>query len=243
LLSYLRALAGWRTYLLLQKSMKLKPLSWFRPKGSHSRLTIDDKVALTREDINIDVSATGRSSGAESNTFTISFRGQEPRAVMQVTNALASNFITENLKSRESQALGTTNFLADELEVAEKRLMEKEEELKQYRERYMGGLPEQLETNLSILERLQEQRDQLNSNLRDAENRRILIQGQMAEQKSAGPVLTVGSGTGGQENRDIGSLRNELAALESRYTQNHPDVIRLKNMIAKLEVQRSGSGA
>lgn len=210
---------------------------------SDSRSMIDDKVALTRKNINIAVSPTGWGTGAESNTFTISFRGQEPRTVMEVTNALASNFITENLKSRESQAIGTTSFLADELEVAEKRLMEKEEELKRYRERYMGALPEQLETNLSILERLQEQRDQLNSNLRDAENRRILIQKQMAEQRTAEPVLTVGSATTGQENRDIGSLRNELAALESRYTQNHPDVIRLKNMIAKLEVQRSGSGS
>jgi len=60
---------------------------------------------------------------------------------MQVTNALASNFISQNLEIRESQVLGTSAFLADELESVRKRLMAKEEELKGYRERYMEGSP------------------------------------------------------------------------------------------------------
>ena len=60
--------------------------------------------------------------------------------------------------------------------------MDKEEELKQYRERNMGGLPEQLEANLSILERLQQKLDQLNNNLRDAVNRTAALQTQFAEQ-------------------------------------------------------------
>ena len=204
-----------------------------------STAPLDAKVMRTRKKIKIDVTTGGRAR--ETNAFTISFRNENPRNVMAVTNALASNFITENLKIRESQALGTTAFLSNELKTAESRLMEKEEELKQYREHYMGGLPEQLETNLSILERLQEQLDQLGNNLRDAENRNILIQRQIAEQQGPGPVLAVGPDEGGQGERDIGSLKNELAALESRYTQNHPDVIRLKNMIARLEAQQSGN--
>ncbi len=209
-------------------------------ENSPATMSIDYKVMSTRKRIKIDVTTGGRAR--ETNAFTISFRDKYPRTVMDVTNALASNFITENLKIRESQALGTTSFLKNELLSAEKRLMEKEEGLKIYRERYMGGLPEQLETNLSILERLQAQQDQLSTNLRDAESRNIILQRQIAEHQSSGPVLTANSGTDGQGARDIGSLRNELATLESRYTQNHPDVIRIKNMIAKFEAQRSGNG-
>ena len=37
--------------------------------------------------------------------------------------------------------------------------------------------------------------------------------------------------------RTIHSLRNELASLEARYTRDHPDVIRLREMIAALERQ------
>jgi polysaccharide chain length determinant protein (PEP-CTERM system associated) len=205
-------------------------------------MPIDAKVVLLRQNIKINVShARGRDR--ETNAFTIIFRGKDPRKVMKVTNALASNFIEENLRIRESQALGTSEFLSDELESVRKRLIKREEELKQYRENYMGGLPEQLKTNLSILERLQGHLDQINSSLRDAENRRITIQTQIAEQErergrrqAAGqpPVQDEGG-------KDISTLKNELASLETRYTPNHPDVIRLKKAIAQLEAGRAES--
>ena len=78
-------------------------------------------------------------------------------------------------KEEEAKASETLAFLTDELEAIEKRLIEKEEERKKYREKYMGGLPEQLHTNLLILEGLRQQLDQYNSNLRDAENRKLGI--------------------------------------------------------------------
>jgi polysaccharide chain length determinant protein (PEP-CTERM system associated) len=199
-------------------------------------MLMEDKVSLFRSMITIDVKPSGRGTGTDA--FTIACKGRDPKKVMEITNALASNFISQNLKIRESQAIGTSSFIADELESVEKRLLAKEEELKQYRQRYMGGLPEQLQTNLSILNRLQGQLDQLRDSLRDAENRRILIQAQMAQRERAGAEPLVGSTTPGQTTRDLASLQNELAALEAKYTENHPDVIRLKEMITKLQKGR-----
>ena len=138
-------------------------------------LSIDQMVEAVRKRVKIDVSKGGSGRGTTS-AFTIGFRGRDPKKVMQVTNALASNFISQNLETRESQVLGTSAFLADELESVRKRLMAKEEELKGYRERYMGGLPDQLTANIAMLQRLQSQMDQLSKNLADAENRKILIQ-------------------------------------------------------------------
>ena len=205
-------------------------------------MPMDIKVESMRKRIMIDVSHRGRGSGT--NSFTISFSGRNPEKVSEVTNALAGNFITENLRMRESQAIGTSTFIADELDSVKKRLMNKEEELKQYREEYMGGLPEQLDTNLAILERLQAQLDQINNNLRDAENRKILIQAQISDQRRSIITSSPGSATQIEEMpRDINSLRNELASLKLRYTQNHPDMIRLKKMIAALQGQISGSKA
>ena len=209
-------------------------------RNSNNGLSSDQKVLSVRDEIKIDISGGGRRE--ETDAFTISFRDKDPEIVMQVTNALASNFITENLKIRESQAIGTATFISDELKSVETRLMAKEMELKQYQEKYMGGLPEQLDTNLRILERLQEQLDQLNSNLRDAESRKIIIQMQISDQERTGAGATIPSTDGDQGPRDLMSLKNELASLESRYTQNHPDVIRLKNMINRLEGERSGPG-
>jgi len=197
-------------------------------------LGVDEMVEAVRKRIKIDVSKGGSRRGGAS-AFTLSFRGQDPGKVMRVTNALASNFISQNLASRESQVLGTSSFLADELESVRTRLMKKEEEIKGYRERYMGGLPDQLNANIAMLQRLQSQMDQLSRHLADAENRKILVQQTVEETRKGMQALSAQ----GSETRDLNSLRNELAALEVKYTSNHPDVVRLKKMIETMEASES----
>src|SRR5574341_2614240 len=54
--------------------------------------------------------------GKEGNTFSISYQGDDPDTVMRVTNRLATLFIEENLKVREEQAEGTSEFLENELQ-------------------------------------------------------------------------------------------------------------------------------
>lgn len=204
---------------------------------SEPRKFMDERVELFREDIVIDVSKGDRQSiSNEPNAFTISYRSESPRKAMEIANTLASNFISENLRIRESQAMGTSSFLADELENVQLRLSAKEDELKQYREKFMGGLPEQLDTNLRIMERLQAQLDQLQNNLRDAENRQLIVQKELTD---SGTVRRVGATTRESEGRmDLPTLKNELIALESRYTDDHPDVIRTREMIAKMQAAK-----
>jgi polysaccharide chain length determinant protein (PEP-CTERM system associated) len=208
--------------------------------------SLDALVVAVRERLKIEVVRGGGGHGSNI-AFSISFRGKDPQKVMQVTNALASNFISQNLESREIKVMGTSSFLAEELESVRKRLSEKEEELKSYRELYMGGLPDQLNANLASLQRLQMHADQLNSNLRDAENRKLVIQ-QSIEDARRGRLALVpptAQSAQGLEARDPATLRNELAALEARYTPNHPDVVRLKKTIESLEGSgvRAGSAA
>jgi polysaccharide chain length determinant protein (PEP-CTERM system associated) len=202
-------------------------------------MTLDTIVEAVRQKIKIDVSQGGSRRGP--SAFTISYRGKDPKKVMQVTNALASNFISQNLEIRESQAQGTSSFLGEELESVRKHLAEKEKELAAYRERYMGGLPDQLNANLGMLQTLQQRADQLSKSLADAENRKILIQQTLEEAQKGRQALTASSAQG-SEVKDLASLRNDLTALEARYTSNHPDVVRLKKMIETLEASEAKSG-
>jgi polysaccharide chain length determinant protein (PEP-CTERM system associated) len=201
-------------------------------------MDIDSMVPEVRRRIQIQVVGEEgrgrRSPPGMGNAFTISFRGRDPERVMRVTNALASNFISENLEIRETQVLGTSAFLGDELESVRRNLSEKEEELKAYRERYMGGLPQQLNANLAMLQRLQTRMDQLSREVADLENRKILVRQTLQEMRSAGQTV-VFTTRGGLQVQDLASLRSELTALESRYTSSHPDVVRLKKTIETLE--------
>jgi polysaccharide chain length determinant protein (PEP-CTERM system associated) len=204
------------------------------------KMLVEEKVALLIKNIKIDVAARSGSGGG--NAFSISFQGKDPRKVMQVTNALASNFITENLKLRESQAIGTLDFLDEDLESKRKQLQEKEELVKEYKEKYRGGLPEERDTNLRMLERLQLQLDQLNSNLRAAENRKLILQQGVVttepdEASRSSYLLTPRQNAANELER----LKNELKTLQSRYTDNHPDIIDLKKRIETLESQMASS--
>jgi uncharacterized protein involved in exopolysaccharide biosynthesis len=88
-------------------------------------------------------------------------------------DSLLRKEIETNIQAKQSQ--GPSSSLSDELEAAEQRLSEKENEMREYRQRYMGSLPEQLDTNLSLLRIFNSNLMQLNSKLRDAENKRAAI--------------------------------------------------------------------
>jgi len=214
----------------------IKEFNLYNKPGSY--MFMEDKVKILRENISIEVSSgSGRRRGATPSSFQIFFTGKYPKRVANVTNALASYFIAQNLKIREDQAIGTSEFLADELENIRRRLLEKEEELKGYREKYMGGLPEQLDTNLRILERIQGQTVTNQENLREAENRKLMIQQQISDAakiRRAREVPVEGQGEIAQST-SLNQLKTQLTSLEAKYTQRHPDVIHLKEKIADLE--------
>lgn len=201
---------------------------------------MEDKVEELKKRISVEVTRDRRGRGANAESFSIAFEGSNPEQVRDITNALASFFIDENLKLRESQAIGTSTFLDEELETMRKRLEETEQKLKNYRQTFMGSLPEQLDTNLSILERLQEELSERQANLRDAKSRLITMRNLL----SAGYETPAPGAQGGDEaGMSLEAMRTELERLQARYTDKHPDIIRLKQTIAEAEkVQTASNG-
>jgi polysaccharide chain length determinant protein (PEP-CTERM system associated) len=182
------------------------------------------------------------------NSFTISYEGEEPKTVMMVTNKLASLFIEENLKVRELQAGGTSEFISRELVAMEDRLKRKDQEIRVFKERNMGQLPQQLDANLRILEQLQQQLRTMSEKIRGAEDRAIIFQGQLEQLKKLGPR---GDSLPNQEALNppriredpvaqLNALKRELASLQTRLKETHPDVIDLKKKIAAFESQMEG---
>lgn len=202
-----------------------------------SSLLQEDKITNLRSRISVNVTTSGRRQ-TDADSFSISFRGRNPEKVMSVANALATYFIDANTKNRESQAIGTSDFLEAELETMRTRLVDLERQLKNYRKKNMGGLPEQLESNMRILDRLQEQLGSTQQSLIDAKNRLDLADRMISESQT---IIAPEGQPGIETTTDPMQLREHLVRLQNRYTANHPDVIKLKKMIADLEASRSDS--
>ena len=157
---------------------------------------------------------------------------------MQVVNAMATLVIDQNLKVRESQAIGTVEFLENERVKMRRRLEEVEAALKDFRETHMGELPDQLAGNLMVLERVQQQLSDKQKSLRDEKYRLIslnnqlkLVREQAAMTEVATPIPEIGEPT------TLEGLKQQLADYKIRYTPQHPDVIRLQRKIEELEKQ------
>ena len=168
------------------------------------------------------------------SVFTIYFKDPDPVKAANTANRIAELFILENLKLRENQAQGTSTFLETELEQTKQRLEQQEAKIAAFKSLYMGQLPEQRDTNLQAVGQLQDKLEINMDALDKAENRKILLQRQLTElsqpvlmQMPAAPAAPKGP-------TRLEQLHDQLAELRSRYTDQHPDVIRLQAEIEQV---------
>jgi len=211
----------------------------------HQNMYLVDKVENIRR--NTTVNVTKSRSGIDS--FTIEYRAQDPQKVMQVVNRLADSFINESVKIMENEIIDTNLFLEDELANLNKRLKEVEASIQEYRKAHMGELPEELSSHLSTINRLQEQLNGKQENLRDARNRIAALEDRIAFVKSNAdslaslPNSTPDAGPAKEPKlSDLEKLRLTLKGLKTKYTDQHPDIVRIKAAIAQLETGGAESG-
>jgi polysaccharide chain length determinant protein (PEP-CTERM system associated) len=213
-----------------------------QPSGTKSPdMFLEDRLSNMRARIKVEVSRKMRQKAADA--FSIAYQDENPAVATQIVNALAGLFMDENIKMRESQASGTSDFLESELENRRKQLEALEQELNRYRQRYMGELPEQLETNLRILDRLNTTINEKERSLQSARVNLVAIGNEMSVRQNA---LASGTNTESvnasktpEELMSLSQLKEKLSSLRSTYTDQHPDVVRLKAKIEKLDAENA----
>jgi len=109
----------------------------------------------------------------------------------------------------------------------------------------MGELPEQRDANIKVLEQIQNQYQRVGEGLRAAQDRKLLIQKQMADlelptgtQETASSSRAVGN-KGYSYGSQKESLTRLLEDLRSKYKESHPDVIATRKKLADLETNKN----
>ena len=123
---------------------------------------MDILVASFRRKITI---TTNVGQPGQVSSFSITYRGGKPKEVADVTNRLASYFIDSNLKLRAHQATETTAFLQKQLDELKTLLSQQEAKVQEYRNKYIGELPDQLQSNVSTITSLQTRLESLQTSL------------------------------------------------------------------------------
>lgn len=144
------------------------------------KLAREDVISRMRSDISVQV-VSDFGASQDFQAFRITYSGKDARLVAQVTNELASLFIEENLKAREQQATGTTEFLGNQLQETRKDLEAQEAKLKQYKLTHIGEMPEQQSADLQILGQLQSQLQLEGDALARSEQSKQMLQSMLAQ--------------------------------------------------------------
>src|SRR3990172_4863887 len=181
-----------------------------------------------RKNIGIDI-LRGR------DAFVLSYVHEDPKVAMITASKMASFFIDEHLKVREQLAAGTSEFLDTQVQEVRKKLEEQEEKVKKYKFAYLGELPHEMEANLSMLSRLQDQRRTNAEAIARAGDRKVLMESQITSLQNQIRTLE-----GGAEDPtdllmdELYAKRKQLDDLSAKYTPNYPSIKQIRNEIERL---------
>ncbi len=195
----------------------------------------DARVAKMQKDISIDLVRDTRNN--EISAFSISYSSPDPNLAQRVTTELTSLFINENLRVRQEQSQGTTSFIEEQLENAGQGLAEQEAKMRAFQATHEGALPSQQNSNLQILAGLQSQLQNEQDTLNTARQQHAYLEALLDQYRNSRGTLHAESLPANVValDQELARLRGQLVDLSSRYTDQYPDILRLKDQIAKTQ--------
>jgi len=200
----------------------------------------DDALNQMRNDVEVNPSGPEQVSGkVKTVSFTLKYTSDSAKTAADVTNAIAAFYVAQNESMRSQSAMGTLEFLRQQLSEAKAQLDRQDAAITQFTTRYTGQLPQQVGINLASVERMNTQlRLNGEQQLRLIEQREKLMEGLQdpsnvarAENPDATPEMI-------DRLKQIEKVKDDLAQMQSRFTSKHPDVIRLQEQLADLEAQQ-----
>lgn len=203
-------------------------------------LTNEELVELMRKDIEMtpiqaDVMGTGGMPVSATIAFSLSYKSKTPRNALNTTNALVSLFLEENYKNRESRAMTTFGFLEKQTQDLSQKISVIEEDIARFKELHLTALPEMVTLNLQNLERTQREIESKRTQLRNLNDRKIYLEGQLATLSPTRPYAGNDGRVVLKPAEELKVLRTQYISLRATRSEKHPDIISLKQKISALE--------
>ena len=199
-----------------------------------NRVPMEVLVDRLRKAINVaPLSPTPGTNSQAVLGFNVDVTLNQPKLAQDVCTEIASMFMDQNLRLREEQAEDTTQFLSKQLNDAKQKLDEQDAKLAAFQNQYLGAQPEDEQTNLTVLAGLTPQLEAVTQSLNEVQENKAFAES-MLNQQLTGLKASDGTSPESQE-QELGQLQTQLSALRARYTDKHPEVLKLQAEIADLE--------
>lgn len=203
----------------------------YADQRASGKLTDDELVDRMRKNIEIEVV---QSSDRAPSSFKIYYSSPSPDMAQQVNSELTNSLISGTLENRLADIDRQIKVLDSGLDEAKGKLAAQEEKVRQYKDRYSGEMPSNLQINLQILGGKQSQLQNEQDALNQAKQRKIYLESVINQYGMVPTATKSGETPVGLPALDmeLQRLKAQLADLSSRYTDQHPDVRKVKEQIA-----------
>jgi polysaccharide chain length determinant protein (PEP-CTERM system associated) len=176
------------------------------------------------------IGSTGK--GKKPNTspfpgFYVKYTAANAREAQLICNELTTMLVDENSRQIAEAAAGTSEVLNRGIEDAKNNLDGMDSKLAEFKKQYVGQLPGDEENNLKILTGLNSQLEANTQTLNRAQQDKSYTESILAQQLAAWKS-SQNSTNPETLQKQLSDLQTQLLQLKSKYTDDHPDVIKTK---------------
>ncbi len=170
--------------------------------------------------------------------YTISYNNENPKLGKDVVQSLLTIFVEGSFGGKKQDSEKAVQFIDDQIKMYEERLAAGENALKDFKIRNLGMLPRQGTDYSSTLGDLADKLNQARLELLEAEQARNAIKRQIAGEDMA-PVAEADTAIVNPEiDGRITALEKQLDSLRMQYTEEHPDIVAAKRLVASLQQRK-----
>ena len=197
---------------------------------------VEDLVERLKSAIDVElIQPMAGSADHQPPGFNVSVTFDNPQLARQICQEITSMFMEQNATARVTQSNKTTQFLSEQMEEAKAKLNEQDKKLAQFKAANLVVMPEQEQTNLTLLNGMNSQLDATTQALTRAQEDKSLNETLLTQQEASWKSSQEGAQNPENQEQALATLQEQLAGLLAKYTPEHPDAIKLKAQIEDLK--------
>lgn len=166
--------------------------------------------------------------------FSVNVTFNNPQLAQQICTEITSMFMEQDARDINDKTNRTTSFISQQLEEAKEKLDEQDAKLADFKRKHIGLLPEEDQRNLSILGSLNSELDATTQAMTRTQQDKSFNETLLNQQEASWKASQKGENPESLEDQ-LRARQEQLTILRSRYTEEHPDVVKLKTEIEDLK--------
>lgn len=222
------------TYAMMSRRMLLKVIDVLD-------LDIKAKNQEEIESMVIDFQKNTKITLKGNDLFMVSYRGREHVLVRDYVNTLVSEYIEENISSSREEVSGANKFLTEQIEYYKKKLDEAEQKLTNFRRERGIYLAMDEKSLVTSIKATSEQIEDLNIKIKELVAKKEKIKQQLSGEKPL--TLAIIDSTNNENlSTQLKALEKRLLILLTKYTEDYPEVVKIKTEIEGMKKQITNKG-